>query len=126
MPAGNRTGPMGKGPMSGRGMGGSGGAEAQGDARPGGMGRGHGRGRGRGFQGDLGGGGRHGWRHCFNATGLPGWMRSVFGQAEKLPSASGTDQQDLQRQAQALREQLALIEEQLKASGAAAEGDASR
>ena len=60
MPRGDRTGPMGFGPMTGRGAGyctGSGMA---------------------GFMNLMGGrGGRgRGWRHWFYATGLPGWARA--------------------------------------------------
>lgn len=71
MPAGDGTGPMGMGPMTGRGAG-----YCTGYAEPGfvnpvpGMGRGMGFGRGRG-----GGHGR-GWRHRFHATGLPFWART--------------------------------------------------
>jgi len=79
-------GPMGQGPMSGRGMGWCGGANAEGNARQGGRGFGMGRDRGRGFQGRAGGG-RHGWRHCFNATGMPGWMRAK--QVERFEEALG-------------------------------------
>ncbi|HPJ38455.1 MAG TPA: DUF5320 domain-containing protein [Spirochaetota bacterium] len=68
MPAGDRTGPNGFGPMTGRGAGFCAGYSAPGYANPvrgGGYG-GFGRGRG--------GGGR-GWRHNFYATGMPFWAR---------------------------------------------------
>jgi len=68
MPWGDRTGPMGMGPMTGRGAG-----YCTGNGMPGYMnpvpgygGRGWGRGRG---------GGR-GWRYRFWATGLTGWQRA--------------------------------------------------
>jgi len=67
MPRGDRTGPMGLGPMTGRGAG-----YCAGFGMPGfmsAMG-------GRGFWGQ--GGGR-GWRHWFHATGLPGWARAGWG-----------------------------------------------
>jgi len=115
-------GPMGQGPMSGRGMGRCGGANAQGNVRQGGPAFGMGRGRGRGFQGGSGGGGRHGWRHCFNATGLPGWMRLGLDQAETQSLAGGTERQYLQRQAEMLREQLARIEDRLKEESAPGAG----
>ncbi len=71
MPRGDRTGPMGMGPRTGRGAGYCVGAGVPGYANPvSGRGFGFGAGSGRGF----GGGGR-GWRHRFYATGLPGWMR---------------------------------------------------
>jgi hypothetical protein len=74
MPAGDRTGPRGMGPRSGRAAGYCAGFERPGYANPA-PDRGFGMdfGRGRGF-GGRGGGGR-GWRHMFHATGKPGWMR---------------------------------------------------
>ena len=78
MPGGDRTGPVGMGPMTGRAAGFCAGYGAPGyaNAIPGrGLwGRG-GRGGGRGW----GGGGR-GWRHMYYATGQPGWMRFGYGQ----------------------------------------------
>lgn len=63
MPRGDRTGPEGMGPMSGRGMGYCAGYGAPGYMNPGpgygrGRGYGYGYGRGRGFRG-----GRGGWRY---------------------------------------------------------------
>ena len=49
MPFGDRTGPLGQGPMTGRGAGYCAGYETPGYANPGGFGFGFGRGRGRGF-----------------------------------------------------------------------------
>ena len=76
MPAGDHTGPMGRGPMTGRATGYCGGSEMAGYANPA-PGRGHGMGfgRSRGFGGGGGGMGRR-WRHRFYGTGLPGWLRS--------------------------------------------------
>jgi len=77
MPGGDRTGPMGLGPMTGRAAGYCAGFSAPGFTTPmagGGFG---GRGRGRAFAG-RGGGGR-GWRHQYYATGLPGWARAGWG-----------------------------------------------
>ena len=75
MPGGDRTGPMGRGAMSGRAAGYCAGFGMPGSANPAsGRGFGMGFGRGQGFVGKGGGGGR-GWRHMFYATGLPGWMR---------------------------------------------------
>jgi len=74
MPAGDGTGPMGMGPMTGRGMG-----FCAGVAAPESMntlpGRGFGMGCGRGFRGRGAGGGGRGWRNMFYATGLLGWAR---------------------------------------------------
>ncbi len=73
MPRGNRTGPAGMGPMTGRA-----GGYCAGYANPGFMGLGSrlgffGRGRGGGR-----GGGR-GWRNGFHATGLSGRQRAAMG-----------------------------------------------
>jgi hypothetical protein len=75
MPGGDRTGPVGRGPMTGRGAGYCAGYGVQGfvnPARGGGYGRGHGWGRGAG--------GRGGWRHrhWYCATGVPGWERAAM------------------------------------------------
>ena len=90
MPRGDRTGPMGKGPMTGRAAGYCAGFGMPGYANPA-SGRGFGMdfGGGRG----LGGGGR-GWRHWFYATDLPGWQRATL---DYSPSAPGlTKEQELQ------------------------------
>lgn len=74
MPGGDRTGPMGMGPMTGRGAGFCAGFPVPGamNAVP-----------GRGFRGGGGGrggrGGRRGWRHGYYATGVPGWQRAAWG-----------------------------------------------
>jgi hypothetical protein len=68
MPGGDRTGPRGQGPLTGRGRGWCRGAGEGGS--PGGyygQPRAFGSGRGRG------------WRHCYYATGLPGWARAGRG-----------------------------------------------
>jgi hypothetical protein len=70
MPQGDKTGPMGMGPMTGRGAG-----LCRGNDSPGSTSAGRGRFGGSGRMGGGFGGGRRGFRHCFNATGLPGWMR---------------------------------------------------
>ncbi|HUW57233.1 MAG TPA: DUF5320 domain-containing protein, partial [Planctomycetota bacterium] len=78
MPGGDRTGPMGMGPMTGRAAGYCAGYGVPGtmNAVPGrgfpGWGRGFGawgRGRGRG----------RGWRNWYWATGLTGWQRASMG-----------------------------------------------
>lgn len=68
MPGGDRTGPMGMGPMTGRRAG-----YCAGFGVPGFVNRGFG-----GFFGRGRGGGR-GWRNMFYATGLPGWARMGVG-----------------------------------------------
>jgi len=66
MPFGDRTGPLGLGPRTGRGAG-----YCPGFAAPGFMNRGG----GFFFGGGRGAGGR-GWRNCFWTTGLTGWQRA--------------------------------------------------
>lgn len=67
MPGGDRTGPLGQGPRTGRAAG-----YCAGYAQPGSMTGGLG--GGRGFGG--GRGRRGGWRNWFYATGLTGWQRA--------------------------------------------------
>ncbi len=69
MPRGDRTGPLGNGPMTGRGAG-----YCSGSGIPGYKNAGMGHGRGFGGGRCFGGGGR-GWRNMFYATGLPFWAR---------------------------------------------------
>lgn len=103
MPGGDRTGPTGAGPMTGRGAGYCTGNPVPGCANAGFGGRdGFGRGMGRG-----GGRGRRNW---FFATGLPGWFST--GQAAGYgPAYSGpvTDAQQLE----ALRSQAEFLEDSL-------------
>lgn len=125
MPRGDRTGPMGMGPLTGRGAGYCAGFAAPGFTNPGG-GRGFGMGgggRGGGF-GNRGGG--RGWRNMFHATGLPGWLR--FGQAPTpfgyAPAAGGAvsgpqpnqalELQALRNQAAALQTELAAVQQRLQ------------
>ena len=70
MPRGDKTGPMGMGPMTGRGAG-----LCRGNDSPGSTSAGRGRFGGSGRMGGGFGGRRRGCRNMFNATGLPGWMR---------------------------------------------------
>jgi hypothetical protein len=84
MPAGDGTGPMGMGPMSGRAAGFCAGYDAPCYANPS-PSRGFGRGFGRGFWGRGGRGGGRGWRHWYYATGLPGWARFGYGPAGGVP-----------------------------------------
>ena len=85
MPAGDRTGPWGAGPMTGRGAGFCAGYGIPGYANPipgrgwGAGGRGYGGRMGRGFGGGFGGG--RGWRHRYWQTGVPGWARGGYGYA---------------------------------------------
>jgi hypothetical protein len=107
MPGGDRTGPMGMGPMTGRGAG-----FCAGFGVPGFMNRGFGAGffgRGRG-----GRGGGRGWRNMFYATGLPGWMRSSpAGLAPATAEASRAERQSLQDQVETLQSQLDEVKKRL-------------
>ena len=101
MPAGDRTGPMGLGPMTGRGLGYCAGFAAPGymNAMPGrgwGFGRGWGRGRG--------------WRHRYYATGLPGWERMGLPYANVPPSYQAPSPQ---QEAEALKAQAEQLEQSL-------------
>ncbi len=66
MPFGDRTGPLGAGPRTGRRMGYCSGFPFPGFMNPGGW-------------GFCGPGAGRGWRHWFRATGLTGWQRAAMG-----------------------------------------------
>jgi len=93
MPGGDRTGPMGGGPMTGWGRG------FCGESATSGVGRGRGRGWG------------HGWRHRFWATGQPGGLRG--GSAASEPPTE-VEQQALQREAAAIEADLERIRRRLQ------------
>ncbi|HQH73943.1 MAG TPA: DUF5320 domain-containing protein [bacterium] len=110
MPRGDRTGPMGMGPMTGHAAGYCAGSGMPGYANPI-----SGRGFGRGFGGGRGMGGRgggRGRRHMYYATGLPGWMR-FGGYAEPYgpPAAYPQSNPDLEKQA--LKDQAAALQSEL-------------
>ena len=107
MPARDRTGPMGMGPMTGRAMGYCTGYGAPKRETRGGMWSGLGR----------GGGGR-GWRHWFHATGLPRWARQGMTPAGACgaPFAPPSPQQEidlLKDQAEWLKEQLDRVNQRM-------------
>ncbi len=79
MPLGDRTGPMGMGPMKGRAAGYCAGYGVPGYANPV-PGRGNYLGRGGRYSGYFGRGRGYRWRNWFCATGLPGWARAAYGQ----------------------------------------------
>lgn len=88
MPRGDRTGPEGMGPMTGRAAGYCAGYSLPGYANPGpragyGMARGFSRGAGRG------------WRHMYYATGLPGWQRGWYPDPVYPPAQAVTKQQEI-------------------------------
>jgi len=76
MPGGDGTGPLGMGPMTGRGAG-----YCAGFAVPGFVNHGF----GGGFFGRCGGRGR---RNMFYATGLPGWARAGMGTSDAAMAAT--------------------------------------
>lgn len=102
MPRGDGRGPLGQGPMTGRGAG-----FCAGFGRPGFSGRSLGQGPGRGF-----GGGRRGWWNIFQTAGLPGWRR--FGAADQ---GMGSEQEKrmLKQQAETLEKEAADIRKRLEA-----------
>jgi hypothetical protein len=117
MPGRNRMGPMGQGPLTGRGLGFCGGDANPSPSQPQqgpGFGRGRGRGWCRGWGGGVGwGGGGFGWRNWFHATGLPGWLR----RGPLAPPSAASEQEQrqvLENQAAVLRNQLEAIESRLE------------
>ncbi len=121
MPGGDRTGPSGMGPMTGRAAG-----YCAGYAAPGYVNQVGGRGFGGGGRGGRGGRGR---RNQFYATGLTGWQRAGMGfpafggavppvapyAAPFPPAASGEQQLDaLKGQAEYLEDALAGIRKRIE------------
>ena len=109
MPAGDRTGPQGMGPQTGRGMG-----FCAGNDMPGYMHSGYGyRGAPRRFS-RMGG---RGYRRGFRATGQPGWARfQDFGWGyppEPIPVSPEEEKEMLQDQEKWLKEQLAAVQGRL-------------
>lgn len=124
MPGGDRTGPLGYGPMTGRGAGYCAGYSVPGYMNPipgrGWYGFGRGYGRGRGW---FGRGGGRGWRHGYYATGMPGWARAGYGTVPYGPApypypdmAELTPKQEmsmLKEQAEALKGELKEIQNRM-------------
>jgi len=110
MPFGDRTGPQGLGPRTGRGAGYCSGFGMPGsmNVTPGGAEFGFGRGGG---SGSFGRG--RGCRNWYRATGLPGWARAGHGYPD-VPSFSAKDETALLRsQAEFLRKQLEEIQNRI-------------
>jgi len=130
MPGGDRTGPWGMGPMTGRRAGYCVGFEAPGYANSVyGRGFGMGFGRGRGFR--AGGFGR-GWANRFYGGGFPGWAPSsayeapYYGRQEPYPYRTPDpefEKQALKEQANALQSELDSINRRLSELDAAASDD---
>lgn len=120
MPGGDRTGPRGMGPMTGRRAGYCADYDVPGYANPI-----PGRGYGRGWVGDRGGfwgygrgGGGRGWRHRSYATGRPGWARvaPAYGPAWDAPPPLTKDQElaNLRSEADWLQNQLEMISQRVR------------
>ncbi|MFH1373363.1 MAG: DUF5320 domain-containing protein [bacterium] len=110
MPGGDRTGPMGAGPMTGRGAGMCAGYDVPGYMNPA-FGRGFGGGRGRGFGHGFQGGGR-GWRHRYYATGLPGWARG-YAYPHPFPAGYAVDPGAATTSKSAREEELTYLKDQV-------------
>jgi hypothetical protein len=111
MPAGDRTGPRGMGPMTGRGAGYCAGYGMPGRGNPI---PGRGPGLGRRWGGTWGGrgGAGGGWRHrnWYYATGVPGWARfgpgPAWGYEPGAPAPAVEEVEFLRQQAEWLKGQL--------------------
>lgn len=120
MPAGDGTGPMGAGPMTGRAAGYCAGFPYPGYANPmpgrgGGWGRGMGRGMGRGF-------GR-GWGRGYGMGGFPQWsVAPMVPPVYAAPPSAEQETEALKAQAQHLERSLADIRARLATLESAKEG----
>jgi len=110
MPAGDRTGPMGMGPMTGRAAGYCAGYDVPGYANPGPGRRFWGRGWWWSWRWPCGWWGR-GWRHWYYATGLPRWARWGYPPAWWWPPAPLTREEEIEM----LREEADWLKKQLEA-----------
>ena len=106
MPGGDRTGPRGMGPRTGRAAG-----FCAGFQQPGYMNPVPGRGAGRG--GGCFGGGGHGRRNWFYATGLPGRARGACGYTTPAMPGVPSESQALKGQAELLQSQLDLVNQRI-------------
>lgn len=112
MPGGDRTGPLGMGPRTGRGAGFCRGYGMPGFANS--MFSG-GRGFGRGF----GSGGGHGRRNRYYATGLPGWARGWgypygYGNEWDIPTRPGRTAETKADEVAFLKEEALLLSDTLR------------
>ena len=115
MPRGDATGPMGMGPMTGRGAGYCAGFGVPGYMNNvGGRGFGMGFGRGAGFGGRGGRGGGFGYRNRFFATGAPGWAWGGSMAAPYQKTDPEFEKQFLGKQAEILQAELDTIKKRLE------------
>jgi hypothetical protein len=114
MPGGDRTGPWGAGPITGRGAGFCSGYDVAGYMNPV-YGRGFGWGRGweRGLARGHGMGFGRGWRHGYFATGLPGWARR-YADPYYQPAGFGPASGRATNSKAARAEELAYLKEQAR------------
>ncbi len=111
MPGGNGTGPMGIGSMTGRAAGFCAGFGMPGYANaPVRRGFGAGYGRGREFRGRNAG---RGFRHMFQATGLPGWRRFGGYGVPYKETDPDFEEQTLKNQVSALQSELDFVKKRL-------------
>lgn len=103
MPRGDRTGPLGVGPMTGRRAGYCSGFPTQGYANQGGCIGGFGSGYGNG----------RGYRRMLNTTGMPGWMFDHYAAYTGSNEVSFDEKSDLEHQVELLETQLQKITNRL-------------
>ncbi len=117
MPRGDRTGPRGMGPMTGRAAGYCAGYGMPGYSHPvtgRGFGPGFGRGGGAWGRGRFAGCGGRGWRNGYYASGQPGWMRyGGYGAPVGDPDPE-LERQALKNQADAMQGELDAIRKRLE------------
>jgi len=114
MPYGDRTGPQGLGPKTGRAMGYCSGFSSPGSMNPA-------PGRGRGFSRGVGPGwfGRgRGWRCQYWMTGMPRWSRLAYPEYSYAPDFAAKEEADvLRNQADFLKKQLEDIQNRINTLG---------
>ena len=113
---GDGTGPMGQGPMTGRGAGYCAGYDGPGYANPISR-RGVGFGRGGVGLPRYGGGRGRGYRNWYRATGLPGWQRAyppVQPTAKEEKEMIKEEKEILQEEMNALKERMKALENRFK------------
>lgn len=108
MPGGDGTGPLGRGPLTGRGAGFCSGFSAPGAMNPV-AGYGMGFGRGRGF------------KNVRRFAGLSAWAGTGFPASGRAYAAQGDDKEILSRQAEFLENQLQWVKSRLEKVGGSAE-----